>query len=175
MNPDINFCGFGILANCNCRFSELLNPLKTKQFETTQTATFVSADSLTTIATGAPVSLTINTRIPDTISSVCGNADGFTACSREIYFTDIQNVNVTYFPYNKVFKTGSVSSGTVTLTLQDTVDSDAGTWLLNVNLYIPSVNLIQETRTATITITVYPRCSTVVGSLNLLDKNAVPS
>ena len=81
-NPDINLCGFGILANCNCKFSELLNPLKTNQFETTQTATFVSADSLTTIATGAAVSLTINTRIPDTISSVCGNADGFTTCSR---------------------------------------------------------------------------------------------
>jgi hypothetical protein len=74
----MNLCGFGIIGNCNCRFSELLNPDKTNQFETPQTATFVSADSLSTIATGVPVSLTINTRIPDTISSVCGNTDGFT-------------------------------------------------------------------------------------------------
>lgn len=70
-----------------------------------------------------------------------------------------------------------LSPGIVVLTLKDTVDSDSGTWQLLVTLTIPSVNPIQEKRTATITITVspLPRCSTAVGKLNLLDTNAVPS
>ena len=85
----MSFCGFGILANCNCQFAEFSNPAKTNLFLTPQTDTFVNATSLSTIATGNPVSLTINMRIPDTISSVCGNADGFTECSRNIDFRDI--------------------------------------------------------------------------------------
>lgn len=60
---------------------------------------------MSTVAGGIDVSITINFNIPDTVSSVCGNADGFTECgSRELSYKDItDNIVVTTSPYKKVY------------------------------------------------------------------------
>ena len=104
-SANLGFCGFGIFSNCNCAYSELYDPALTKQFTTPPTDTFVSRDLLSTIAGGIDVSVTINLNIPDTVSNVCGNADGFTECGRrEISYKDItDNIVVTTSPYKKVY------------------------------------------------------------------------
>jgi hypothetical protein len=83
-------------------------------------------------AGGAAVSVTID--LIDTVSSVCGNADGFTSCgSRTVVLTDLTNSQViTTFPYKKITwsATNPVLAATETLTLQNAVNSDVGTWQL---------------------------------------------
>ena len=83
-------------------------------------------------AGGAAVSVTID--LIDTVSSVCGNADGFTFCdSRTVVLTDLTNSQViTTFPYKKITwsATNPILAATETLTLQNAVNSDVGTWQL---------------------------------------------
>jgi hypothetical protein len=84
-------------------------------------------------AGGAAVSVTID--LIDTVSSVCGNADGFTFCgSRTVVLTDLTNNNtvITTFPYKKITwsATNPVLAATGTLTLQNALNSDVGTWQL---------------------------------------------
>jgi hypothetical protein len=83
-------------------------------------------------AGGAAVSVTID--LIDTLSSVCGDADGFTFCgSRTVVLTDLTNSQViTSFPYKKITwsATNPVLAATGTLTLQNAVNSDVGTWQL---------------------------------------------
>ena len=83
-------------------------------------------------AGGAAVSVTID--FIDTVSSVCGNADGFTFCgSRTVVLTDLTNSQViTSFPYKKITwsATNPVLAATGTLTLQNVVNLDVGTWQL---------------------------------------------
>jgi hypothetical protein len=62
----------------------------------------VILNSLSTFAGAVDASVTID--LIDTVSSVCGNADGFTNCgSRKITLTDLSNNQaITTFPYKKV-------------------------------------------------------------------------
>ena len=81
-------------------------------------------------AGGAAVSVTID--LIDTVSSVCGNADGFTFCgSRTVVLTDLTNSQViTSFPYKKIKWSATVLAATGTLTLENAVNADVGTWQL---------------------------------------------
>ena len=84
-------------------------------------------------AGGASVSVKID--LIDTVSSVCGNADGFSNCgSRTVVLTDLTNNNtvITSFPYKKITWSAAnpVLAATGTLTLQNAVNSDVGTWQL---------------------------------------------
>ena len=83
-------------------------------------------------AGGAAVSVLID--LIDTVSSVCGNADGFTFCgSRTVVLTDItNNIVITSFPYKKITwsATNPVLAATGTLTLQNALNSDVGSWQL---------------------------------------------
>ena len=76
--------GASILSNCDCSISSL-NPALIYSAANP----FASATRISTTSTGAPISITLNKQMPDTVSSVCGNADGFTKCGlRTLVFTD---------------------------------------------------------------------------------------
>lgn len=89
--------GMGILSSCDCSkssFSPKLILLPAKPF--------ASATTLTTSYTDLPISITFNTRMPDTVSCVCGPADGFTKCGlgpRVISFKDKETGELVTFPY----------------------------------------------------------------------------
>ena len=68
---DLVFCGFGALADCDC---------STSTFETTVTPEL--PPSLNIVSTDNIKTFTLIT--PDTISSVCGNADGFSFCGERV-------------------------------------------------------------------------------------------
>jgi hypothetical protein len=78
--------GLSILSDCACSLSSF-NPA----LFTLPGATFASATTLITKSTDSPVNIKFNIKMPDTVSSVCGNADGFTKCGlgpRVIRFQD---------------------------------------------------------------------------------------
>ena len=78
--------GLSILLDCDCSTSSF-DPL----LFTLPGAAFASATTINVKSTDAPVSITLNMQMPDTVSSVCGNADGFTKCGlgpRVIIYTD---------------------------------------------------------------------------------------
>ena len=70
------FCGFGALADCDCATSSF-NPAL---FTTTPATQFASAISLSIKLTDSVQTIVFNSQISDTISSVCGSADGVTKC-----------------------------------------------------------------------------------------------
>ncbi len=70
----LNLNGFGILSDCDCKKTSLDANLFTNPFNDN----FLIKDSLSTTAGGSAVSITVDLTIPDTVSSVCGNADGLT-------------------------------------------------------------------------------------------------
>jgi hypothetical protein len=73
--------------------------------------------TIITTSTGAPISIKLNKQMYDTVSSVCGNADGFTKCGlRTLVFTDKMTGFQITFPY-KGFELNSDQSG---LTLSPT-------------------------------------------------------
>ncbi len=56
--------------------------------------------TIITTSTGAPISIKLNKQMYDTVSSVCGNADGFTMCGlRTLVFTDKMTGFQITFPY----------------------------------------------------------------------------
>ncbi len=89
--------GLSILSDCDCSLSSL-NP----SLFTLSGAAFASATTLNVKSTDAPVSITLNMQMPDAVSSVCGNADGFTKCGlgpRVIIYTDKMTGQQVTFPY----------------------------------------------------------------------------
>jgi hypothetical protein len=70
----LNLNGFGILSDCDCQKTSLDANLFTNPF----TDKFLSGKTLSTTAGGIAISITVDLTIPDTVSSVCGNADGLT-------------------------------------------------------------------------------------------------
>ena len=94
---DLRFCGFGVLADCDCTLSSF-NPLL---FSTSQATPFASATSLTLKSSDSVQTITINSKMPDTISSVCGLADGVTKCGpRAITFKERSSgVIIDTWPY----------------------------------------------------------------------------
>jgi hypothetical protein len=94
----MGFCGFGVLADCDCATSSL-NPAL---FTTMPTSLFVSATSISVKSTDGIQSIAFNTQIPDTVSSVCGSADGFSKCGlgpRYVSFKDKMTGLMVTFPY----------------------------------------------------------------------------
>jgi hypothetical protein len=87
--------GLSILSNCDCSQSSL-NPALI--FDAKPLA---SLTTISTISTGAPVSITLNKQMVDTVSRVCGNADGFTNCGLRsaLVFTDKMTGFQITFPY----------------------------------------------------------------------------
>ncbi len=89
--------GVSILSDCDCSTSSF-NPA----IFTLRGAAFASATTINVKSTDAPVSITFNIQKPDTESSVCGNADGFTKCGlgpRVIIYTDKMTGQTVTFPY----------------------------------------------------------------------------
>ena len=81
------FCGFGALADCDCATSSF-NPAL---FTTMPVTQFASTTSLSVKSTDSVQTIVFNTQMPDTVSSVCGLADGFTKCGlgpRAMSFVD---------------------------------------------------------------------------------------
>ena len=94
---DLRFCGFGALSDCNCAQSSF-DP---NHFTTAPATSFASVTSIT-----------FNTQIPDTVSSVCGSTDGFSKCGlgpRVILFKEKMTGQLVTFPY-KGFEFDSASS-----------------------------------------------------------------
>ena len=91
--------GFSILSDCDCSLSSF-NPALISPYAAT--VTFASSTTLNTKSTDPPVIITFNTQMPDTVSSVCGPADGFTKCGlgpRVMSFKDKDTGNPVTFPY----------------------------------------------------------------------------
>jgi hypothetical protein len=93
----LSFCGFGVLADCDCSTSSF-NPAL---FTTTPEAQFASKTSLSVKSTDSVQTIVFNSQILDTISSVCGSADGVTKCGlRLITFVDKgTGLPITEWPY----------------------------------------------------------------------------
>jgi hypothetical protein len=87
--------GVSILSNCEC-FESSLNPALIYH----ATSPLVSPIKISTTSTSAPISITLNKQMADTVSSVCGNADGFTKCGlRSLVFTEKMTGFEITFPY----------------------------------------------------------------------------
>ncbi len=94
-SKDLRFCGFGALSDCNCAQSSF----DSTQFTTRQATSFASVTSLTVKYTDSLQSITFNNQMADTVSSVCGSADGFSKCPRVIVFKDKTTGQLVTFPY----------------------------------------------------------------------------
>ena len=93
---DLWLCGFGILAQCNCAQTSFDTALFTNP------TPFASATSLSIQSTSSLQTIYFNRNQPDTISSVCGNADGITTCGprASLYFKDkLTGLKVLTWPY----------------------------------------------------------------------------
>ena len=82
----LSMAGLGIMSDCDCSQSSFDPALFTSV--TSYALSGFSTDALKTIKV-----------MPDTVSSVCGLADGFTQCPHSVSFTDSANNPVT-FPHN---------------------------------------------------------------------------
>ena len=134
--------GFGILSDCDCAQSSFDPASFTAPF----TDTFASGTSLSTIAGGIAVSVIFDLNIPDTVSSVCGNVDGLTYCGdlSPITVTDSSNnFLVTAYPPKKVNWSSTTTTGT--LTLENTVDADAGSWSIEVKISLTATPTVFRT------------------------------
>jgi hypothetical protein len=91
----LSMAGASILSNCDCSVSSL-NPALISR----ATNPLVSPTTISTTSNGAPISIKLNKQMPDTVSSVCGNADGFKKCGlRTVVFTDKMTGFQITFPY----------------------------------------------------------------------------
>ena len=98
--------GFTALASCDCSktsFNSTLISLSANPF--------ASKTYLNTKYTDASINITFNLQLPDTVSSVCGLADGLTKCGlRVITFKDkMTGKIITQWPFNG-FQWDSLSS-----------------------------------------------------------------
>jgi hypothetical protein len=101
--------GISILSDCDCSTSSF-NPT---QFTTTPATPFVSVTSISVQKTSLVQTITFNKQFPDTISSVCGSADGFTKCGvRSVSFYD-SGVLISTFPYKGFIWDDTTSIGTL--------------------------------------------------------------
>ena len=93
---ELRFCGVGVLSDCNCALSSF-DP---SSFTTAPTATLVSANSMTKFV-GETTTLTVSvSSIPDSVSTLCGNGDGYAKCGlRTIKFYDSSNAEIVFWPY----------------------------------------------------------------------------
>jgi hypothetical protein len=114
---DLGFCGFGALSDCDCSKSSFQSSLFTP---TTPPVITSAASSNHNLALETSISLkstdaTQTFYIPDTISSVCGNADGFSKCIRSntSLIDKLTGLSVTSYPYKGW--TASTTSSTLTL------------------------------------------------------------
>ena len=93
----MNACSIGVLSDCTCAQSTFDSVLI---YPFPNLKTILSTNSLNvTIPESKTVMIEI--LIPDTISSVCGNADGFSYCGdRLVSFTDgVTNQKIKSWPY----------------------------------------------------------------------------
>ena len=90
------FCGFGVLADCSCSQTSFDYSL----FTTSLAITLLSTTSLSLQITDSVQSISI-TQVPDTVSSVCGSADGFAHCGpRSLTFKDkLTGITISTWPY----------------------------------------------------------------------------
>ena len=104
---DLIFCGLGVLSDCDCTLSSF-NPLL---FSTSQATPFASATSLTLKSSDSVQTITLNSKMPDTISSVCSLADGVSKCGpRAITFKERSTgVIINTWPYLAFNWNGSTS------------------------------------------------------------------
>ncbi len=111
-NNDLGFCGFGALSDCDCSKSSF------QSYLFTPTTSAASSDHNLALETSISLQSTDATQtfyIPDTISSVCGNADGFSKCIRSntSLIDKLTGLTVTTYPYKGW--TASTASSTLTL------------------------------------------------------------
>ena len=94
-NMTLAMAGFSILSSCDCLKSSFEPALISLP-----AVNFASATSLNYTLTDIPKSIKFNTQMPDTVSSVCGLADGFKKCGpRFIVFKDKVTGQLITFPY----------------------------------------------------------------------------
>jgi hypothetical protein len=93
---ELSFCGVGVFSDCNCALSSFYP----SSFTTAPTATLVSANSLTKFV-GDTTTLTLTVSlIPDSVSKICGNGDGYAKCGpRTIKLFDSSNSEIIVWPY----------------------------------------------------------------------------
>ena len=98
-----------MLSDCSCAQSSF----ESTQFTTAPVTSFASVTSLTLKYNDSLQSITFNTQVPDTVSSVCGSADGFSKCGpRVILFKDktnsflhrTRNIHIFEADYNLMLK-----------------------------------------------------------------------
>ena len=78
--------GVSILSSCDCSKTSF-DP--TLIFHASASVPFASPTTINTLKTGPKVIITFNKNLPDTVSCVCGNADGFSKCqTRVLIFKD---------------------------------------------------------------------------------------
>jgi hypothetical protein len=87
--------GLSILSSCDCLQTQL-NPTLIFFAKPLASITTVSTKS-----TAAPIIITLNKQMPDTVSSTCGEADGFTQCGPRgnFEFADKTTGKLITFPY----------------------------------------------------------------------------
>jgi hypothetical protein len=101
--------GISILSDCNCSTSSF----DSTQFTTTPATPFVSVTSISVQPTDPPITIIFNKQFPDTISSVCGSADGTSKCGiRSVSFYD-SGVLISTFPYKGFTWNDATSVGTL--------------------------------------------------------------
>jgi hypothetical protein len=98
-NMILSMAGLGILSSCDCSKS-LLDP----KLISLVVNPFASTTLVNTTSTGAPVKITFSLKMPDTVSSVCGSADGFSKCApaRVLTFKDKMTKKLITFPYKGI-------------------------------------------------------------------------
>ncbi len=69
--------GLSILSSCDCSKTSF-DP--TLIFHAGASVPFASKTTINTLKTGPTVTITFNKNLPDTVSCVCGNADGYSKC-----------------------------------------------------------------------------------------------
>jgi hypothetical protein len=93
---EVRFGGLGVFSDCYCALSSF-DPTS---FTTAPTETLVSANSIKKFfGDTATLAVTVSSTVPDTVSTICGNGDGFTKCSRTIKFYDSSNAEIVVWPY----------------------------------------------------------------------------
>ena len=88
--------GLSILSSCDCTKSSFNRALILLT-----AANFAPTTTIDTTWMAASISITFNKQMPDTVSSVCGSADGITKCGlRTIIFTDKMTGKLVNWPFN---------------------------------------------------------------------------
>jgi hypothetical protein len=90
-NMILAMAGLSILSSCDCSESSF-NPALI-------VAKHPFATAFNTTSTSAKISIDFNKQTPDTVSSVCGLADGFSKCPHITSFKDKETGKPVTFPY----------------------------------------------------------------------------